>query len=148
MMTLQNIASFVVINETDITNGEAFVSSAIDCKGYDEAMLDFYLTTQTVVTANPSLLNVTESDDTVATNFATFTGSVGDTDFTIPAVATAASTKPHVRLHVDLRARKRYLKMLITPTTTHGVHGVAHLARAEQLPNTDAERNVDLQTNI
>jgi hypothetical protein len=54
-----------------------------------------------------------ESDDTTASNFATFNASYNRTvDNTTATVAT---------FHVDLEGRKRYLRVSVTPdTTTNG----------------------------
>lgn len=58
-------------------------------------------------------LQLLESDDTVATNFATFASSFNRTiDNTSGTIAIN---------HVDLRGRKRYLRLAVTPdTTTNG----------------------------
>lgn len=58
-------------------------------------------------------IQLSESDDTVVTNFATFNATFNRTvDNTSGAIATN---------HVDLDGRKRYLRLTITPdTTTNG----------------------------
>jgi hypothetical protein len=58
-------------------------------------------------------IQLSESDDTVVTNFATFNATFNRTvDNTAGAIATN---------HVDLDGRKRYLRLTITPdTTTNG----------------------------
>lgn len=58
-------------------------------------------------------IQLSESDDTVVTNFATFDASFNRTvDNTSGTVATN---------HVDLRGRKRYIRVTVTPdTTTNG----------------------------
>ena len=58
-------------------------------------------------------IQLSESDDTVVTNFATFDASFNRTvDNTSGVVATN---------HVDLRGRKRYIRLTVTPdTTTNG----------------------------
>lgn len=67
--------------------------------------------------ANTNSTNVAiqllESNDTTATNFATFDATFNRTvDNTAGVVATS---------HVDLRGRKRYLRIAVTPdTTTNG----------------------------
>lgn len=58
-------------------------------------------------------IQLSESDDTVATNFATFDSNFNRTvDNTSGVVATN---------HIDLEGRKRYIRLTITPdTTTNG----------------------------
>lgn len=58
-------------------------------------------------------MQILESDDTTATNFATFDATFNRTvDNTSGVVATS---------YVDLRGRKRYLRVAVTPdTTTNG----------------------------
>jgi len=58
-------------------------------------------------------IQLSESDDTVVTNFATFNSSFNRT---VDNTATRIATN-----HVNLRGRKRYLRIAITPdTTTNG----------------------------
>lgn len=59
-------------------------------------------------------IQLSESDDTVVSNFATFDASFNRTvDNTSAVVATC---------HVDCEGRKRYLRLTVTPdTTTNGV---------------------------
>ena len=63
-------------------------------------------------------IQLSESDDTTATNFATFDSSFNRTvDNTAGVIAVN---------HVDLRGRKRYLRITVTPdTTTNGAVGSA-----------------------
>ena len=87
----------------------------MDCLGYHEAAVDVALDSQSSTTSNPSVLKLMESDDTVASNFAAITAFTSDGvgGFTIPA---ASGTVPTVvRLNVDLRKRKRYLKVFVSP---------------------------------
>ena len=64
------------------------------------------------------VLSLSESDDTVVSNFATFNASSNRTvDNTTATIATT---------HVDLEGRKRYLRMSATPdTTTNGAVTIA-----------------------
>ena len=59
-------------------------------------------------------IQLSESDDTVATNFATF-----NADYNRTVDNTAATVAVN---HLDLRGRKRYIRLTVTPdTTTNGV---------------------------
>lgn len=114
MMPLQNTATKVAIKPQSVTSG-ATAAGNVDTLGYEEAAVDVALDSQASTTSNPSVLKLMESDDTETTNFANITGFVGDaTDgFTIPAAGGAAPTI--VRMNVDLRGRKRYLRVVVSP---------------------------------
>jgi hypothetical protein len=47
-----------------------------------------------------------------------------------------------VKMDVDCKARKRYLRVTVTPDVTAAVSVVALLSRGEEFPSTDAEVNV------
>jgi hypothetical protein len=66
-------------------------------------------------------IQLSESDDTVVTNFATFDADYNRTvDNTAGVVATN---------HIDLRGRKRYIRLTVTPdTTTNGAVGIAAIS--------------------
>ena len=126
-----SLESKVVINDSGVTNGETATGN-IDTLGYDWLTLDVMMTTSNAVTNNPSTLKLSESDDTVVTNFANISGAVGDTDFTIPNADTSASAI--YKFNVDLRGRKRYIKLSVTPLTTQGVHAIANLGLGDEAP--------------
>ena len=113
MMPLQNTATKVAIKPQSVTSG-ATASGLVDCLGYSEAAVDVILDSQGSTTSNPSVLKLSESNITDATGFADITGFVGDATngFAIPAAGAAATI---VRLNVDMRARKRYLKVTVSP---------------------------------
>ena len=79
---------------------------------------------------NPVTLSLTESDDaTTYAAIAAFTGDATD-GFTIPNADTANSQV--VEFNVDARARKRYLKVNVTPGTSAQIVGaVAVLGKAK-----------------
>lgn len=64
-----------------------------------------------VIGADMSALKLTESD-TSGSGFSDVTGFVGGTDFTLPT--SAAGAGKFVVFQLDLRKRKRYLKMVAT----------------------------------
>jgi hypothetical protein len=112
-MPLQNTATKVAIKPQSVTSG-ATAAGNVDTLGYEEAAVDVALDSQGSTTSSPSVLKLMESDDTETTNFANITGFVGDaTDgFTIPPAGAAPTI---VRMNVDLRARKRYLRVVVSP---------------------------------
>jgi len=139
MMPLQNTASKVIVAQAS-TATNATAAGYVDTLGFDEAAVDVFLNSAAATSSNPSVLRLMESDDTETTNFAAITGFTGDaTDgFTIPAADTANAQI--VRMNVDCRARKRYLRVEITPAgaaqvvgaqATLGKAGDSTVARAE-----------------
>lgn len=138
MFPLQNTATFVAIKPQSVTSG-ATASVYVDCLGYSEAAVDVLLDSQASTTSNPSVLKLSEADVTNSSSFADITAFVGDgaSGFVVPAAGSAAPTV--VRLNVDLRKRKRYLKVTVSPdgatqligaAVTLGKAGDSTLARA------------------
>lgn len=86
----------------------------LDCQGANYATIRLTLGAELNTNSTNVAVQLLESDDTTATNFATFNASYNRTvDNTTATVAT---------FHVDLEGRKRYLRLVVTPdTTTNGV---------------------------
>lgn len=127
----------IVINQSSTTNAGT-ASGNIDTLGYDFATIDVITTTSNDVTNNPSVLKLSESDDTVVSNFANVSGAVGDTDFTIANSVTTGDWG--MKFNVDCRARKRYLKVSVSPLTTQVITAIANLHKGKEAPvsTTDA----------
>lgn len=91
----------------------ARTSSNLDCAGASYATIRVILSAEANTNATNVPIVLKESDDTTATNFATFNASFNRTvDNTSGTVATC---------HIDLEGRKRYLNVTTTPdTTTNG----------------------------
>lgn len=138
MMPLQNTATKVAIKPQSVTSG-ATATGIVDTLGYAEAAVDFILDSQASTTSNPSVLKLQEGATTDATAFADITGLVGDATngFTIPAAGASATI---VRLNVDLRARKRYLRAVVSPDgATQLLAAVATLGKAKDSTVARAE---------
>ena len=121
----------------------ATASGNVDTLGYDFAVVDLIESASNAATNNCSVLKISESDDTVVSNFADVSGLIGDTDFTIPASVTSG-VQSVVQMRIDLRGRKRYLKLSASPLATQILTGVAHLHIGEEVPvnATDAGTGV------
>jgi len=132
----------IAINQASTTNA-ATASGNIDTLGYRYAIIDVITTTSNDVTNNPSVLKVSESDDTVVSNFADITELVGDGTggFTIPNAVTQGNWG--VKMNVDLRGRKRYLKVSVSPVTTQTITALANLAKGEDAPIDATGAGVD-----
>lgn len=142
MLNLANIKSAVVIKQEAATNAATLTSDNIDTLGADFVKIIVHATTSNNATNNPSVLKVQECDTTVDTSFADVTALVGDGTggFTIPNCPTATTTAPLAILNVDTRARKRYLRVKISPITTQTFSVIALSGRNEQSPvGTTAE---------
>lgn len=110
-------------------------STVIDTLGYDHCMLDITLDSQSSTTSAPAVLKLSESDDTTTTvtDVTAFVGG-GAGGFTIPNSGSAATI---VTFNVDLRARKRYLTLKVTPGDAAQIcSAIANLSRGEQAPTS------------
>jgi hypothetical protein len=96
-----------------ITAATTARTANLDCQGATYATIEVILGAELNTNSTNVVLALSESDDTVATNFATFNSVFARTvDNTAGVVAVN---------HVDLRGRKRYLRLTVTPdTTTNG----------------------------
>jgi hypothetical protein len=135
--------SVVMLRAAGVTNAGT-ASANIDCIGYDTLDLDIASTTSNNTTNNPSVLKLSHSDTTDATNFSDITEFVGDGTggFTVPAWHTQTADEKTVKMVVDLRHRKRYLKLTISPVTTQDFLALARLTRGEFVPVNATDANV------
>lgn len=130
------------------TNAGTFTSANIDTLGVDYISIDISATTQSASTqaGSPSVLKIQESDTTVVTSFADIVGFRGgsatatNVDFVV-AIGKTTGVNAY-KLNVDARARKRYLNVVASPTTTQTFQVTANGFRAEQSPNTPAKAGV------
>jgi len=90
----------------------------LDCAGANYASIIVSIGVELNTNSTNVALSLSESDDTTASNFATFDATYNRTiDNTAGTVAVN---------HIDLEGRKRYLRVTVTPdTTTNGTVTVA-----------------------
>lgn len=117
----------------------------IDTLGYKYASIDVMFSPFTASNVSiASVLKVGEADTSGATA-ADVTGLRGGTDFTI--AATGASTGANIgaiaRFNVDLRGRKRYLTVSVSPSTTVAVITNARLSKGDLHASTASEAGVN-----
>jgi hypothetical protein len=107
----------------------------LDCIGADYATIRVVITSEANTNSTNVVLQLSESDDTTASNFATFNSSFNRTvDNTNAVIATN---------HVDLKGRKRYLRLTVTPdTTTNGAVNVSASASLQTERYTSVPANV------
>jgi hypothetical protein len=85
----------------------------LDCQDADYATIVVQVSAEANTDSTNVVASILESDDTTASNFATFDS---DHERTIDNTAAAIGV-----FHVDMRGRKRYLRLSLTPdTTTNG----------------------------
>lgn len=117
----------------------------IDTLGYKYASIDVMFSPFTASNVSiASVLKVGEADTSGATA-TDVTGLRGGTDFTI--AATGASTGANIgaiaRFNVDLRGRKRYLTVSVSPSTTVAVITNARLSKGDLHASTASEAGVN-----
>jgi len=145
MINTQALNYQLVVDRVSATNGATITSGQIDTLGYDQLTVLISSSTSNAATNKPATLRLTESDDTVLTNFAaitTLTGGTATNNFTIPNMQTATSTQPYAVLNVDCKARKRYITLEVSPVTTQTFVAYGILSRAEIAPTTTTLANV------
>jgi hypothetical protein len=134
--------SVIVISPTSTTNG-ATTTGSFDTRGFDYVVIDVCSTTSNNATNNFSVLTLSEGDTT--SSYAAV--STGDTDFTIANTATAADAVV-AQWRVDLRGRKRYLKVTASPVTTQTIWSHATMFRADAMPQTAAKAGAEVLVSI
>lgn len=109
--SMQQVTDSVLL--APVTAATTARTANLDCQGADYATIRVVLGAEANTNSTNVAIQLSESDDTVVTNFATFNADFNRTvDNTSGIVATN---------HVDLEGRKRYLRLTITPdTTTNG----------------------------
>ena len=148
-MNLQGLKSVVALGPVSMTAAAPLTSASIDCKGYEE--LQLVVTKTTHATDYITVLTIQQSDDTVLTNFATVSGYVVATDYTLASLTggtNAATEKAAGVFNIDLRGKKRYFRVLVTNGAVTGIIGITGtLARGEQAPITATNQNAGVVVN-
>lgn len=132
----------IVFAPTSTTNG-ATTTGQIDCLGFDHLSVDIIAPTADVVSNKFQTCKLAHSDTTDSTNYSDITKFVaaGVGGFTLANANT--SNAYGVKLNVDLRALKRYVKLSVSPRTTQVLCAVANLQMGEQSPVVAADAGVN-----
>ena len=120
----------------------ATASLTIDTIGYDYCSMTV-LRASNAATTFANVLKVEESDDN--SSYANVTALVagGTGGFTVPAISVAGTSSTSVvKLDVDTKARKRYLKVSYTPGASATVAITGRLSRAAESPASASDANV------
>lgn len=111
MKNLQSVKRNVML--APITAATTARTANLDCAGADYATIEIVLGAELNTNSTNVAVRLLESDNTTASNFATFSSSFNRTLDNTAAIVAA--------FNVDLKARKRYLRIEVTPdTTTNG----------------------------
>lgn len=139
MIHAQNDKAVVLLGPGAAIATTATATARIDTLGFEYLSVDVVLDTTSAATDNPSVLKFTEGDDTNASTAITELTGDGASGFTIPDNSTSAATI--ARFRIDLRKRKRYLKLSVTPIAAGGqkIEALARLGRANEAPDTASE---------
>jgi hypothetical protein len=106
MLPFRSIAHSQLVAARAVTNN-ATVTANLDTNGADYATIIVNISSELNTSAVGPTIQLLESDDTTASNFATVTANItGD----------AVAAKPIV-YGVDLRGRKRYLRLSVSSAT-------------------------------
>jgi len=113
------------------TNGETNTAN-LDCKGQNFVEIDVQIGAFNGGTngVSPLVCKLSESDDTVVTNFADISGA---------SAASSITASGNCRFFVDLKARKRYLRLTFSPATASTnsstvVTAIARFSKADAAP--------------
>lgn len=118
----------------------ATASLTIDTIGYDHASVTV-LRASNASTVFANAVKVEESDDNVSyTNVTALVGG-GVGGFSIPAVSNTNAAAV-MKMDIDTRAKKRYLKVSYTPGASANVAIVGRLGRAEESPVSNSDAGV------
>jgi hypothetical protein len=146
---------YLAASKTDANIGAADTATnatathTIDCLGYGYASIDVVFEPAAATTdAICRALKVEESDAS-STGYSDITALVGGGTggFTIPTSGSRTAGSNVVRLNVDLRGKKRYLKVSATPVAASVVASVVRLGRGEAGPTTAGESGVQVVVN-
>lgn len=120
----------------------ATATLTIDTLGYDHASVSV-LRASNASTVFANAIKVEESDDNSSYSNVTALVGGGTGGFSIPAIAAGATGSASIlKMDIDTKAKKRYLKVSYTPGASATVAIVARLGRGEVSPATNAEAGV------
>lgn len=136
MRNLQAQKQVILIAPEATTNGETNTAN-LDCKGHKFADITVQIGAFNGGTSgvSPLVCKLSESDDTEATNFADISGA---------SAASEITESGNARFFVDLRKRKRYLKLTFSPATASTnsstlVSAIARFDDSEEAPASTSD---------
>jgi hypothetical protein len=141
----------VVLFGPGTTATNAVASNYFDRKNYNYATVEVAVPPATATNSSAKLiaLALTEGDTTSSfAAFGAFTGTTNSTaaatEFVLPVHNNTSVGAIH-KFYINLRDRKRYIKVAATPGASHTtIFGKATLSRAETAPDSNTERGVSV----
>ena len=144
MMNAQAKTLHLLLAPASQTNS-ATRTANLDCAGASYAEIVMTLASAINTDAVGPTVSLLESDDTTASNFATFNADLNATSLTI----TTAKARSY---HVDLKGRKRYLRLSVTTKTATNdnvtMGAVAFLSRKSTEPSSEANMAGDTNSVV
>lgn len=135
-------SKLVVMLPSASQTNSATRTANLDCNGADYALITLNLASALNTNQVAPTFSVLESDDTTASNFATFNSNLNS----IAAATLATGGARH--LAIDTRSRKRYLRIsLTTATATNDNITMGAIATLYRLAQTSAAGPILGSTN-
>lgn len=114
----------------------------LDTKGFSYASIDVAFEPVVAAGTNSTVAHVlTLQHGDTTSSFDAVTGFVAGTNYTLPTPANTNQTTV-VRLNVDLEAKKRYIRLNVTPRADSAVTTAVRLGVAEAVPVAASEAGV------
>ena len=110
---MRNNNKFIIGATSTNTSGVSVLTAEFDTKGFSYARI--LCLSQGTGALSSGTNNKVEEGDTTA-SYATFAGAISGTDWT-PSTVTNDATLAKMQYGIDLRGRKRYLKVTYTAAT-------------------------------
>ena len=137
----KSLCGFLHTDTNYITNGGTN-SYQFDTLGFDSAVVDVILSSANTTSNAPSLVVLSETDTTTSSTngdiiaFTMKTATATNVGVLIPitGVITGTGNCNIYRFNVDLRQRKRYITVRVSPVTTMQAVVDVRLGKAEAIP--------------
>lgn len=146
MFNLQNCKFVNVTPPAAIVDNAAFTTAIVDTRGFREVL---FLVTLGALDIAVAAMKLQESDDSGMSGAVDIAGA----DFSVLPLTLPSATDDNklYGIFVDMRGRKRYLDLSLTGgdgATGTFATVLAVLSRAEETPNTAAERGLAQQAIV
>jgi len=148
MLYLARTKTVAKIGTADTTTAQT-ASHTIDTLGFSYASIDVVLEAASATTDAIAVACKVEESDASGSGFANVDALVGNGTggFAIPTSGSKTADSNVIRLNLDLRGHKRYLKVSATPVAASVVATVVRLGRGEQGVTSATESGVQVVAN-
>lgn len=148
MLHLASTKTVAKIGTADTTTSQT-ATHTIDTLGFAHASIDVVFEPAAATTDAICVACKVEESDASGSGFANVAALVGNGagGFVIPTSGSKTADSNVVRLNLDMRGRKRYLRVSATPVAASVVATVARLGRGEAGPATASESGVQIEVD-